>query len=163
MKNDRFKAAVVRAGVIAAVLSAALAAGIPMIPLGFANGIIPLGVIGIVLTVVGFYGSPLMWVRFADLRACGGVYGLITEDGLRSVSAIAGTLGQPVEKVRKTLTQLTSRRYLTGYVYDGGDTLSESGDGGRLKCPDCGAPLTPDGDGYRCQYCGGRFHDLPRK
>ena len=48
--------------IFAILLSFALVGGIPAIIFGASYGITPLLVIGIICTVAGFYGTPMMWV-----------------------------------------------------------------------------------------------------
>ena len=57
--------------IFAILLSFALVGGIPAIIFGASYGITPLLVIGIICTVAGFYGTPMMWVAYSgksDLR-----------------------------------------------------------------------------------------------
>ena len=43
------------------ILSILLIIGIPMIPIGFSKEVEIVGILGIVFTAVGFYGTPIAW------------------------------------------------------------------------------------------------------
>ena len=153
----------------AIILSVAFAAGVVMIPVGFSFGVLPVGIIGIVFAVAGFYGCPLMWVSYSGLAAYSGVFGLIAEDGMRSATAIAGALGISIEQSRKAIVYLIRKRFLRGYAFDGTDTITATGidklEAERLarraaalgKCPNCGATLVESDGRMVCPYCGSKF------
>lgn len=44
------------------LFSVMFVAGIPMIVLGASKGIMPVMIIGIIFTALGFYGTPMFWV-----------------------------------------------------------------------------------------------------
>lgn len=166
MINVRYKQAMIRMAAVASVLSLLLLCGVPLIPVGFSLGIIPLGVTGIVFTVLGFYGTPLAWVAFSNLASHKGVYSMIAEDGVYSVSAISGTLGKTPKAVRESVTYLINKRYLSGFTFDGADTLTPLRSGSERaggidaaygKCPNCGASLITEEGKTHCPYCGSIF------
>ena len=168
MINVRYKQAIIRMAVIASVLSLLLICGVPLIPVGFSQGIIPLGVFGIVFTVLGFYGTPLAWVAFSKLIAHKGVYSLIAEDGVYSITAISGTLGMTPKEARDSVTYLINKRYLSGFTFDGADTLTpvrpgrdnaDDIDASYGKCPNCGATLIAEENKTHCPYCGSVFRN----
>ncbi len=169
MKNDYYKKALLRRGALGVILSLFLAGGIVMIPVGFANGLVPVGIVGIVLTVLGFYGCPMAWVSFGGLTEHRGVYALITEDGMRSATGIAAALGITVKRTKESIRCLISKRFLRGFAFDGveyitaiGEDKSEEEKKARAaaalgKCPNCGATLVESDGKFRCPYCGSMF------
>ena len=165
MANTSLHKAIRNMLIIALVFSVLFVAGIPMIPVGFYYGIYPVGILGIIFTVAGFYGTPFVWIAFAALVSHKGVYSMIEDDGVYSVNSIANTLGMNVKKTRGMVTYLINKRYLKGYTFDGADTIvptSALGAAGKAnlslgKCPNCGAILTELGNTLRCPYCGGVF------
>ena len=162
MKKDANYQKSLRAAFIGGmVLSVAFVAGIPMIVLGATNGIVPVMVLGIIMTVAGFYGTPLLWTRYGTLRSYGGLLALITEEGVESVDVMARTLGVPRETALKQLNYLMNKRFLTGYLFDGEDTLTLASAARKAnksgKCPNCGAQLIVTDEGSHCPYCGTRF------
>ena len=64
--QKRFKVKKQRAFGVAMFLTVGLIAGIPMIVLGAVNDITAVMVIGIILTVLGFYGTPVAWVQHSN-------------------------------------------------------------------------------------------------
>ena len=159
--NDVFRKALRGRLIAALVCSVALPAGVVMTVFGGINEIWALLAVGIVLTVAGFYGTPLLWVRYGALNSYKGVYGLIACDGVTSVSKIASTLGWKRNKAVAGLNYLLAKRYLAGYVYDGADSVTpiEKKSTPDLfgKCPNCGASLTAEQGKLRCPYCGAAF------
>lgn len=165
MENNALKQAMKKRFWLALVLSVLLVAGIPMIPIGFAFGIYPVGILGIVFAVVGFYGCPVAWTTYGSLASYRGAYSLIEEDGVRSVNDLASTLGVPQRKAKEMVTYLINKRFLRGYTFDGADKITpisvpaaEKRNALDLgKCPNCGATLTLDGGSLKCPYCGSVF------
>ena len=147
--------------IAALICSAALPVGVPMIVLGATNGIWAVMIAGIVLTVAGFYGTPLLWVSYAGLASYKGVYSLITEDGVTEVDKIASTLGKRPRKVAAQINYLLEKRYLTGYVFDGANGITPVARPKKSfmlgKCPNCGASLAAAAGKIRCPYCGTDF------
>ncbi len=153
----------------AIILSVALAAGVVMIPVGFSLGVLPVGIIGIVFAVAGFYGWAPGGGGFWGAGGRPLVFGLIAEDGMRSATAIAGALGISIEQSRKAIVYLIRKRFLRGYAFDGTDTITATGidklEAERLarraaalgKCPNCGATLVESDGRMVCPYCGSKF------
>ncbi len=166
MKNDALSKAMRGRMMLAIVLSAMLVCGIPMIPVGFIY-VMPVGIIGIIFTVCGFYGCPVAWTTFGSLASYRGVCSMIEEDGIYSVREIAATLGTNEKKVKQQVAYLVSKRFLRGYTFDGVDKITPVGAAATTgktaeaaltgKCPNCGATLTEEDGKLHCRWCGGVF------
>ncbi len=142
-------------------LSVGFPLGILGIIFGAREGIIPLLVAGIVLTVAGFYVMPLLWLRYAERRQDRTVLRLVERDGMLTVAAIAAQLGHREEDVRARLQRLIRADMLVGYRFRedrlfSNDPSSPSHAGRKHLCASCGAAMVPDGAGYLCEYCGNR-------
>lgn len=159
---DKLKKAKKSALIRAIILTILLVVGIPMIPVGFALDILPVGIIGIAFTVIGFYGCPLAWVAFANYGPIVRIVYAVENECLYQVDEIAQYLQKKPKEVAATINKAIEKLYLEGYFFDG-KTLSLN-ENKKLKrktvyskCPHCGAPLTPQGekDEYvKCPYCG---------
>ena len=160
-KSCRFKL------VLSLVLSVFLVGGIVSIIFG-ATSSTALLVIGIIMTVLGFYGSPISWVSYGNLVVEKAVLYAITEDHIESITAISQNLGISENDAKAKVNHLMSNRYLTGYKLQEDGTLvaiekpKEKKQEENLlklkKCPNCGANLTETADHkYKCKYCGVTF------
>lgn len=157
---DTFKQALRKRFIAGIVLSVLFVVGVPCIAIGFSSNIIPLGVVGIIFTVAGFYGTPLVWTNYADVRGKLGVYCMITEDGVTDVSRIAATLSITPKKALGQVNYLINKRYLRGYVLEDMKLVPikpEQKPNDANKCPNCGAALTVGENTLYCPYCGGEF------
>ena len=118
--------------------------------------------VGIGMTVVAFYGTPIMWTNFGDMKKMGSVLKLIENENFYSVSDIAIQLAEDEAWVEKTINKLIEKGFLQGYIYKNG-TLTINNNvrqvrSSETKCPNCGGKLTTK-DGQRvCEYCGTTFN-----
>ena len=138
--------------------------GIPLIPV-FAGKIWTLMIVGILLTVFGFYGSVLMWVHFYRLVVCRDILFQIEENDLRDVKDIARTISVPKVFARISTKYLVAKRYVVGYRLNEYDILEKISKKDKKlsqnKCPNCGANLKlKNQDIHTCKYCGA---ELSRK
>lgn len=130
-------------------------AGIPMIPLGVINGKMWITILGIVFTAGGFFGLPFAWTFFGTVKSWQRVHYAITKEGITEISALAKHLNRSERNIKATVNNLINRLYLTGYVFNPGDTglvLSQKTPRVKNKCENCGAPIVPDAT--KCSYCG---------
>ncbi len=165
MKNDIKKSCKFKL-ILSLILSVFLVGGIVSIIFGAISSTALL-VIGIIMTVLGFYGSPIAWVSYGNLVVEKAVLFAITEDHIESVTAISHNLGITEKDARTKINHLMSNRYLTGYKLQADGTLvaiekpKEKKQENLLKlkkCPNCGANLTETADHkYKCNYCGVTF------
>ena len=140
-KSCRFKL------ILSLVLSVFLVGGIVSIIFG-ATSSTALLVIGIIMTVLGFYGSPISWVSYGNLVVEKAVLYAITEDHIESITAISQNLGISENDAKAKVNHLMSNRYLTGYK------LQENGTLVAIEK----ANLTETADHkYKCKYCGVTF------
>ncbi len=139
----------------------ALSIGFPLgvlgIIFGATKGMVAMLVVGIVLTVCGFYGMPLLWVGYGSRRQDRVLLHLIGQEHLLSVAELAVQTGYAEEDVRTRLKWLLSHGMLTGYVFrDDALVLNEHTKQKSLpskNCPRCGGGMTILSGGYLCEYC----------
>ncbi|MDR2634923.1 MAG: hypothetical protein LBC13_02965 [Clostridiales bacterium] len=138
------------------VFSALFVAGIPAIPVGFAGGLIWLGILGCIFVGGGFYGLPLGWVHFGEQCRRRAIVRAVTDDGLTDVSELASNFGKSEKSIRQSLVTIFNKRYLPGYKFNADKTALVAFEKAApvkkiRKCESCGAALTGDGV---CPYCG---------
>ena len=155
---------------LALILTLGLIAGIPCIVLGATNmgdnkGFVALLVFGIVGTVLGFYGSPLMWTRLATVNQELTVVQAVTQEHLYTVADLAQRLSVNGKTASATLNNCIRKGYLVGYIREGDRlVLNENRALGptqyTLVCSHCGATVElTKGDTARCPYCGSVLSD----
>ena len=125
--------------ILALAFTIGLIAGIPCIVVGATNmgdnkGFVALLVFGIVGTVLGFYGSPLMWTRLATVN--------------QELTVVRIRKGYLVGYIREgDRLVLNENRALGPTQYT-------------LVCSHCGATVElTKGDTARCPYCGSVLSD----
>lgn len=137
------------------LLSVGFVVSIPLIVISAINQAWLLLVLGIVLCLAGFYGSPISWMFYAQSRSKLKLLDIILHDKILSIEDLAMTINKSLSNTKKRVVSLIKSRYLTGYVIKDDvllvpiATLSQSVN----KCPNCGALLTVVGKGYYCEYC----------
>ncbi|MDR3215963.1 MAG: DUF3040 domain-containing protein [Clostridiaceae bacterium] len=141
------------------IFSALFVAGIPAIPLGFANGLAWLGVIGIVFVAGGFFGLPIGWTFLGEKRRQQTIVSAVVEDGLTDVKELAANFGKSEKAMRGDLVMIFNKRYITGYKFNADKTAlipfekAEIKKNNGRKCEFCGAVLTGKVE-EKCPYCG---------
>ena len=131
--------------------------GIPLIILT-AGKIWILMALGIVFVVFGFYGTPILWVQFANQGKMLRILQAVICEHLFCVQEIVQHLQYSEQEVRSMLTQAIQKQYLTGFVFDGNVLQPNEKAAPKtraLKCEYCGGNLQ-EGD-LQCPYCGSRF------
>lgn len=129
--------------------------GIPFIIMGAKSNKI-LMIVGIIFTVWGFYGSPILWINFAQSKRLLTIYEQVTIDKILSASQIALNNNQTIDVVTENLKTLLQKRFLTGYIINEKGELSKFEGKFNIinnKCPTCGANMERDGDKLYCSYC----------
>ena len=143
---------------ISLTMSVMFVAGIPLIPI-FAGNNWPLAIVGIVCTVVGFYGMPLMWIKYGSYFGIKRVVIAITEEHILTTSEISMYLQMREQDVKNHIVKAINKRYITGYFFDGQVlTLNERVKPSRKvevnKCKSCGAIVEVTSEEVKCSYCG---------
>lgn len=144
------------------VISVLFVAGIPLIIVGATKSIWLVLGLGIVCTVIGFYGSPLMWISYGNKRALKHVVDAVMEDNLTTVEEIAKQLQIRDRQVRDYVIIGIKKKYITGYIFDGTILTANQKEAPKKKittnkCPNCGGALQTTENGYTCIYCGSHF------
>lgn len=141
-------------------LSIGFVAGIPAIIFGASKGISLLLVLGIILVVFGFYGSPMLWVQFGALNQAKRIVYAVEDEKLYSVQEIAKQLQLSTGEVKNQLITAINKHYIEGYLFDG-EKLTANEKRAAIKklsrCENCGAPLKKTRDGKYCPYCHSIF------
>lgn len=147
---------------VSIIVSVLFAGGIPMIPIGAANEIYPVMILGIIFTGGGFFATPLLWVYYGELRGLYRVVVAVEKEHLYTVREIASQLSLDENHVRNTLTNCFRKGYFEGYLREGDEITTREGTlpGGKIRaaeCPYCGAKFSYQGKNATCPYCGGVF------
>ena len=143
-------------------VSISMVVGIPMIPIGFANDIVWMGIVGIVLTAHGFYGVTFYWIWFGGLISCKRLITAINTHYLYTVTELDAHLSKNSADVQKNIRKCINKGWLEGVLFDGETIFVNTNkpldiqpefvtcaycDGvfpaekGMLRCPNCGGPL----------------------
>lgn len=99
--------------IFALLLSIGFVLGILGIIFGAVNGMTWLLVIGIIATVMGFYGAPLVWIRYGEQSSYLAVLECIEIDNIFVLDDIANNLGKKPREILGRVNYLISKRYLT--------------------------------------------------
>ncbi|UKI14487.1 MAG: hypothetical protein L6V85_10765 [Clostridiales bacterium] len=77
-------------------LSVGFPLGIAMTVIGFTKGqsFRAMGIVGIILIVMGFYGAPMVWIHFGQLKYFSRLKAQIVGDGIKSVKNACGSSQQ---------------------------------------------------------------------
>ena len=110
--------------ILALIFTVGLIAGVPFIVVGAINmgdnkGYIAMLVLGIVGTVLGFYGTPLLWVRVSTVNQELTVVRAVTQEHLYTVADLAQRLSVNGKTASATLNNCIRKGYLVGYIREG--------------------------------------------
>ena len=145
--------------IVSLVLTIMLPAGILMIIFGAGKNTLML-VFGIVFTVAGFYGAPIIWIKYGDCKRKAFVYRLITSENMYTVKDIVAQTSYQEEIVNNYINSLLSQGYITGYFFKDGKLILNTNkkqteaSSEKKKCPCCGGMMSSDGINFYCEYCG---------
>mgnify|MGYP005769946423 FL=1 len=142
---------------ISLIVSVLFVVGIPLIAV-FAGDNWILMTLGIIFVVVGFYGSPLLWISYAGKRRTRRVIEAIEEENLYINSEIASQLSMKEKEVKQEIYKAINKKYLTGYIYDGEKITANNKQKQTpalhiKKCNNCGGKLEIRDDKWYCPYC----------
>ncbi len=137
----------------AVFMSVGFAAGVPLTILGAVNGMWVLMALGIACIAAGFYGTPLMWVRYGNMRRRSAYLAAICEDGITDIDELAETFRASIQTARDNVNYLITNRYLTGYAVKNDKLENTTERKKRIlkKCAYCG--MTADKDTVKCPNC----------
>ena len=127
---------------------------------------------GIIFIVAGFYGSPICWSVFGNIKTKKLICDQIRNDNIQNIQTLAELNHENFANMHKSVQQLMSKRFLTGYeIVDGkfivpksnktlskNEILEQSGQVVTGVCSGCGASYEIVGNTKTyCQYCGKRL------
>ena len=143
---------------ISIILSVGFVGGVLAIIFGATKGVTILLVIGIIATVLGFYGSPILWIKYGEQFSYIAVLDCIVSDNLLDIDSIATSLGKMPQEVLRIVNYLVTKRYLKGYYVENGKLKPIENEVEDVvvthKCPNCGATIDTSGQYAVCEYCG---------
>ena len=138
-----------------------LVAGIPAIVFGATNKITILLIVGITGVVVGFYGTPMAWVRYGNMTSLYHFLIAIEDEKITKISQLMKHLSLTEKTVKENIRSLMKLQCLKGYTIDEmgnliTNVIEEKEERIEIgKCPNCSAPLDIDiVENVRCPYCG---------
>lgn len=148
----------IRLLILSLILSAALVAGIPVIVFGAANELWILTALGIVCTAGGFFGTPIAWTAYGELRGLARLTEAVVEEHIYTVRELAVQLSISEKEARKRLNKCFQKRYLPGYRREGDNIILNEGRALEKRqfsaeCPNCGAKFSYTRENPRCPYC----------
>ena len=108
---------------IALMMSILFIPGILMIIFGFINHIIFIGVIGIIIVVIDFYGLPIVWMRFGEYNYYYRLFYQITVEKINYVTLLAQTNQRKKDKLLADIHFLIGKGYLTNYILKDNERL----------------------------------------
>lgn len=169
--NNSIHKSVKKTFFFALILSIFFVAGIPILIIGATKMPTPLGIFmfvsGIVMLVLGFYGSPLAWIRYGHLRKLKNIWLMIAEDNIYSLEILANQFASKVETMKSLVNELITKRYLKSYTIQDNfivrlvnteqmqKTQAEIVQGvDVVACSSCGSKNILRGKTGRCEYCG---------
>lgn len=134
-----------------------LPTGIVLIIMGASKSTLIL-VAGIIMVVLGFYGAPILWIKYGEMKSNKRVLQAIEIDKIFTVKEIAEQLNQPEADVRGKINNLIVNRFLIGYLFKNENqlVLNEKKALNRTKnsCPCCGGKMVIEDNMEKCEYCG---------
>lgn len=165
MKNKNIKKRVQINLIIAILLAVGFVGGIPLLIISATKGFTFGLIVGIILVVAGFYGTPMQFIHFANLKATARVIDCVLIENIYAVSEIAEHLQDNEKNIAEKITYAVNHEYLLGYKFDG-TTLSANNNkkvtrsaSQSNKCPNCSGALERDEYGSHCPYCNATFLD----
>ena len=121
--------------------------------------------LGIVCTVFGFYGMPILWVNFGSLKTLKRVVDAVMEEHLTTIAEIASQLQMQERETRDYVRKAINKKYITGYIYDGNTLVPNEKQAPKKKvsqtrCSNCGGVMEKTDTGWICPYCGSKFENV---
>ena len=118
-------------------------------------------VLVIIFTGLGFYGTPIAWVRFGSLAGLQNTLQVIEQEKITELKKLSIHLSKNEKQVKRDIRALIRLNCLKGYTLDDFGNITTNQPKEETikvgKCPHCSAPLSFDEDMIRCAYCGGLY------
>ncbi len=144
---DGVKRAITRIFAWSMFITLLLPIGLFMTIFGGINRIWALLGVGIACIVIGFYGCPLIWVKYANAISYKRIVSAVAVEHIFSIKQIATHLNQKENIVLDKVDACIRREYLIGYIREG-DTIRPN------------VNVYTQTAGYKCKACGARY-ELP--
>lgn len=156
-------------------LSIGFPLGIVMTVLGFTRGqdMRAMGIVGIILIVLGFYGAPIVWIQFGQLKYYVRLREQIVGEGIKSVKMLAEVHNKKPELMANDVKTMVQKGFLEGYlVLDDERIIDKSamknkdyemmeaeraGTLNLVHCPFCNAKFELINDVGVCPYCNSKI------
>ncbi len=150
---EKVNRAINKALIWSLIITILLPVGIIMTIFGGINKIWVLLAFGIAFIVVGFYGCPLLWVKYGNSIGYKRVVSAVAVEKIYSIETIASHLNLNVKVVVEKVDTCIRREFLLGYIREG-DTIRPN------------VNINANTIGYKCPACGARFesplHSQPK-
>ena len=133
--------------------------GIPIIIVG-ALKLLPLIAIGILFTVYGFYGTPIWFAYYVELKRTRRVVEAVEKENLYSVKEISLQLQMKEAEVREQITKIINKNYISGYLFNGENLVvndKKKAKAKKIKCLNCGGGIVEEGGVVYCPYCNTKY------
>jgi len=142
--------------IISLLLTAGLPAGIVILVSSASNGNSGGLTIGIVMTVVGFYGAPISWTQFAEICVCNRVLSAIIDRHLLSVKDISQGTALSEKTVVSKINYCMAKGYLKNYLFNNARLVPVTEKFYSFTCGSCGASFKCSERDVNpsCPYCG---------
>lgn len=141
--------------------------GILMIIFGFIHSISYISIPGILFTVLGFYGTPLLWISYKNYCYYNSLVQQITMDKILNISLLSKMNGKSISSTSSNIQWLIVHRYLVGYVIIDNEFLvkknketnlektiaQKTGKLTTIRCPHCSALVELINGNGICTYC----------
>lgn len=115
---------------------------------------------GITLAVLGFYGAPILWLKFGEAVRYERLALAIYHDKLRKLSDIAAQIHANEGEAENLIKTAIEKRIIEGFIFDAEKKeikpLAAFAKEKEIvaKCSSCGATVKIKESDPRCPYCG---------
>lgn len=133
--------------------------GIPLIIIGAMKSMALL-IVGIFFVVMGFYGMPLLWVKFGTASKLESIACAIFDDGLTNISEIASQAHSNDKETVVLIKTAIEKRIIEGFTFDNEKKAlkplksKDTEETVVIKCSCCGATYRGNAENPCCPYCG---------
>lgn len=163
-KRDKFKRKKNKSFKLAFLFSVLLAAGIPALIFGAIymseyGWCLALFIGGILMTVLGFYGTPLAWVSYGNYPKMSRLISLVLSEYVYDVKELSAQMCLGEAETANLIRKCISNGYLVGFLLKDNklvinQNIEQKREAYSVKCSFCGAALTINDNNLVCPYCG---------